>query len=176
MTASPTVVTTCAPTRWDFVCVLTWSPAGLRRLHFWWGDDAAAATKPQTLAEIENLYGADSVQSRIHRALEEYMDGAVGACDALPANLFDISGTEFQRDVWEAMREIPAGETVTYGELAAMAGRPRAIRAAANACPKNALALVIPCHRVVAANGIGGYFYDLSIKEALLSHELEHKK
>lgn len=65
--------------------------------------------------------------------------------------------TPFQRSLLAALREVPYGELVTYGELAALAGRPNAPRAAGTFCASNRFALVVPCHRVVAAGGIGGY-------------------
>jgi methylated-DNA-[protein]-cysteine S-methyltransferase len=70
----------------------------------------------------------------------------------------DVDGaTPFTRDVVDALRRVPYGETVTYGELAALAGRPNAHRAAGSVCAGNRFPLVVPCHRVVAANGIGPY-------------------
>jgi len=79
-------------------------------------------------------------------------------------------GTDFQKQVWQAIALIPAGKTKTYGELARAIGRPRAYRAVANACGRNPLPLFIPCHRVVAANGkIGGFSSGLPWKRLLLS-------
>ena len=70
----------------------------------------------------------------------------------------DLDGfTPFQRQLCEALRSVPLGETVTYGELAALAGRPNAPRAAGSFCAENRFAIVVPCHRVVAATGIGSY-------------------
>jgi methylated-DNA-[protein]-cysteine S-methyltransferase len=70
----------------------------------------------------------------------------------------DLSwGTDFQLALAEALRDVPYGETVTYGELAALAGRPNAQRAAGSFCAGNRFPLVVPCHRVVAAGGLGGY-------------------
>jgi O-6-methylguanine DNA methyltransferase len=70
----------------------------------------------------------------------------------------DLSwGTDFQLALAEALREVPYGETVTYGELAALAGRPNAQRAAGTFCAGNRFPLVLPCHRVVSAGGLGGY-------------------
>jgi methylated-DNA-[protein]-cysteine S-methyltransferase len=65
--------------------------------------------------------------------------------------------TPFQRALVDALRSVPRGEVVSYGELAALAGRPRAVRAAGALCAANRFAFVVPCHRVVAAHGIGGY-------------------
>lgn len=81
------------------------------------------------------------------------------------------AGTEFQRAVWKAMRKIPRGQTLTYGDLAAAIGRPNAVRAVGTACGANPLPLFIPCHRVVAKNGLGGFGSGLPWKKLLLSME-----
>ena len=80
----------------------------------------------------------------------------------------DVRGTAFQRRVWEALRQIPRGETRTYAEIADTIGQPRATRAVANACGKNPTPLVVPCHRVVRYGGVGGYALGTERKEALL--------
>lgn len=91
------------------------------------------------------------------------------ACPHLP---LDISGTAFQRRAWKALQQIPAGTTVTYAELAARMGHPKAHRAAASACGANPLAVVVPCHRVVRADGgLGGYRWGPARKQALLGAE-----
>ena len=93
--------------------------------------------------------------------------GAAGL--ALP---LDIRGTVFQRQVWEALRAIPAGETRSYGEVAAGIGRPGAVRAVARACGANAVAVAVPCHRVVARDGgLAGYRWGVARKRALLARE-----
>jgi AraC family transcriptional regulator, regulatory protein of adaptative response / methylated-DNA-[protein]-cysteine methyltransferase len=84
----------------------------------------------------------------------------------------DIRGTPFQRRVWEALLGIPAGATVTYGALARRIGQPDAVRAVANACAANAIAMAIPCHRVVRSNGtLSGYRWGIERKRALLAKE-----
>jgi AraC family transcriptional regulator of adaptative response/methylated-DNA-[protein]-cysteine methyltransferase len=84
----------------------------------------------------------------------------------------DVQGTAFQQRVWEALREIPAGRTVTYGEIAARIGAPRAVRAVAGACAANPLAVAIPCHRVVRTDGsLSGYRWGVERKRALLERE-----
>lgn len=84
----------------------------------------------------------------------------------------DIQGTAFQRQVWHALQGIPAGETISYGELAVRVGNPRAVRAVAQACAANGLAVAIPCHRVVRGDGqLGGYRWGLGRKTALLTRE-----
>ena len=84
----------------------------------------------------------------------------------------DVKGTAFQQRVWNALREIPAGETRSYGELAAALGNPKASRAVGSANGANNIAVLIPCHRVVQADGsIGGYAYGPEIKRELLARE-----
>ena len=88
----------------------------------------------------------------------------------IPPILAELTGTDFQQQVWRAIARIPADKTQTYGELARAIGRPRSYRAVANACGKNPVPLFIPCHRVVAANGkIGGFSAGLAWKRLLLA-------
>ena len=83
-----------------------------------------------------------------------------------------LTGTPFQQNVWDMLRAIPTGETRTYGELAAALGKPGASRAVGSANGANLIAVLIPCHRVVAANGgLGGYSYGTAIKAELLRRE-----
>lgn len=84
----------------------------------------------------------------------------------------DARGTAFQQAVWQALRAIPAGETRTYAQIAVSVGRPQAVRAAGTACGDNALAVLVPCHRVLRSDGgLGGYAYGLERKKALLERE-----
>jgi len=88
---------------------------------------------------------------------------------ALP---LDIRGTVFQRRVWEVLRAIPPGETLSYAAVAARLGQPAAVRAVAGACAANALAVAVPCHRVVASTGaLAGYRWGVGRKQALLARE-----
>ena len=83
-----------------------------------------------------------------------------------------MRGTVFQRQVWAALQEIPAGTTVTYSQLAAAIGRPTATRAVAAACGANPTAVVVPCHRVIGADGsLTGYRWGVERKRALLDRE-----
>jgi methylated-DNA-[protein]-cysteine S-methyltransferase len=88
-------------------------------------------------------------------------------------NPFLKNGTPFQQKIWREIVKIKPGSTITYGTLATAAGIPGGARAAGHACNQNPLALIIPCHRVVAANGPGGFAGDLEIKLKLL--EIEKK-
>ncbi|MFZ5954504.1 MAG: methylated-DNA--[protein]-cysteine S-methyltransferase [Candidatus Dependentiae bacterium] len=86
----------------------------------------------------------------------------------------DIQGTPFQQKVWQSLLEIPYGKTISYKQLAAMVGNPKASRAVGSANGKNPLWIIIPCHRVIAANGtLGGYAGGLAAKKHLL--DLEQK-
>ena len=102
-------------------------------------------------------------------ALTAYFDGNLTAMDDLPVHQ---PGGPFRQAAWKVMREIPAGTTITYSELAVRAGSPLAARAAGSACAINLIAPVVPCHRVLRGGGaLGGYAYGLSRKEWLLAHE-----
>jgi len=85
-----------------------------------------------------------------------------------------LSGTPFQQKVWQAMRGIDHGETKTYRELAQAAGSPNAARAVGNACAANPVAIIVPCHRVLAQNGLGGFGGGLDTKRWLLNLEGIH--
>ena len=84
----------------------------------------------------------------------------------------DLRGTPFQRRVWEALRTIPVGTTVTYSELANSIGAPNAVRAVAGACAANPVALAVPCHRVVGSDGdLTGYYWGVERKRVLIKKE-----
>lgn len=92
-----------------------------------------------------------------------------GGGDDIP---LDVKGTAFQERVWQELRRIPSGETRTYADIAAAAGRPKAVRAAGSANGANNVAVLIPCHRVIRSDGsTGGYAYGPAIKEELLRRE-----
>jgi AraC family transcriptional regulator, regulatory protein of adaptative response / methylated-DNA-[protein]-cysteine methyltransferase len=98
---------------------------------------------------------------------------AAGSAPA-PALPLDVRATAFEERVWRALRAIPAGETRSYGELARAIGRPGAARAVGRACAANRIALLIPCHRAVRADGSpGGYRWGIARKRALLAREQE---
>jgi AraC family transcriptional regulator of adaptative response/methylated-DNA-[protein]-cysteine methyltransferase len=116
-------------------------------------------------AEVEPAQGAlDAWLEAVRARLEGR------AADAPP---LDVPGTTFQWRVWRALQAIPPGETRTYGELAASLGRPGAARAVARACASNRVALLVPCHRVVAGDGVGGYRWGVERKQKLLRRERE---
>jgi methylated-DNA-[protein]-cysteine S-methyltransferase len=107
--------------------------------------------------------------SRVRQAIEAYFEGALAAIAELPAM---TAGTAFQREVWAALRQIPMGQTTTYGRLATQLGRPKAVRAVGAANGANPVSVIIPCHRVIGANAaLTGYGGGLERKRWLLRHE-----
>lgn len=107
--------------------------------------------------------------NRVRQALEAYFAGELSAIDALPV---DSGGTEFQRAAWQALRQIPAGETRSYGAQAAAIGKPAAVRAVGLANGANPVGIVVPCHRVIGANAtLTGYGGGVERKRWLLEHE-----
>jgi AraC family transcriptional regulator of adaptative response/methylated-DNA-[protein]-cysteine methyltransferase len=124
-----------------------------------------------------------SLQERFPRAeliggdaeFEELVAKVVGFIEAPGLGLdlpLDVRGTAFQQRVWQALREIPVGRTATYSEIAGRIGAPGAVRAVAGACAANALAVAIPCHRVVRTDGsLSGYRWGVERKRALLERE-----
>lgn len=102
-------------------------------------------------------------------AIQRYFAGELGAIDAIPV---ETGGTPFQKEVWRALREIPCGTTTSYGKLADHIGRPAAVRAVGLANGSNPVAVVVPCHRVIGANGsLTGYGGGIERKRWLLDHE-----
>jgi O-6-methylguanine DNA methyltransferase len=109
------------------------------------------------------------VQGAAVRALAAYFEGELDALNEVPVK---TEGTAFQRDVWDALRTIPAGTTLSYGRLAANLGRPKASRAVGLANGSNPVSIVVPCHRVIGANGaLTGYGGGMERKRWLLDHE-----
>jgi AraC family transcriptional regulator, regulatory protein of adaptative response / methylated-DNA-[protein]-cysteine methyltransferase len=133
------------------------------------GDDPEAMVHDlQTRFPRATLVGADPdferQVSRVVGVIEQ-----PGTHSDLP---LDVRGTAFQQRVWQALRAIPPGHTATYAEIATAAGVPAAVRAVANACGANPLAVAIPCHRVVRTDGgLGGYRWGIDRKRALLARE-----
>jgi len=102
-------------------------------------------------------------------AIAAYFAGDLHAIDTLPV---ETAGTPFQRDVWRALRLIPCGTTISYGELARRIGRPAAVRAVGLANGANPVGVVVPCHRVIGSNGsLTGYGGGIERKRWLLRHE-----
>lgn len=111
--------------------------------------------------------GDSALLRRLVEELEEYFAGTRRAFD-LPLR---YTGTPFESRVWDELRRIPCGETISYGELARRIGNPAATRAVAAANARNPISILVPCHRVVASSGPGGYGGGLSAKRFLLALE-----
>lgn len=101
--------------------------------------------------------------------ISDYFDGDLEALNGIQVRQ---DGAVFSQSAWKAMRKVKAGKTLSYADLADRAGSPAAVRAAGSACAKNAIVLVVPCHRIVKTGGaLGNYAYGLNKKEWLLRHE-----
>lgn len=127
-----------------------------------WRRDYTSRYGDTKLTEASNPFG-------LCDAMAAYMAGDIGVIDTLAVA---FAGTEFQNKVWRALREIPAGETTSYGALAKKIGTPKAVRAVGLANGSNPIAVVVPCHRVVGSDGsLTGYGGGLKRKRWLLAHE-----
>lgn len=127
-----------------------------------------AVTGLKILQEPAGAGEPNGLTQLVRRQLEEYLDGAREDFD-FP---MEPRGTEFQRRVWAALREIPYGETRSYGDIARAIGRPQAVRAVGAANGKNPLWIAVPCHRVVGSGGqLTGYAGGLELKKQLLELE-----
>lgn len=152
---------------------LGWAAIGIE------GGKVCAAALPTTreLAEFAITdWGADEPASEEEAApfVGLVLRAVAGEEIKLDGNVRIGVGTEFQQAVWESVSRIPKGKTLTYGELAADAGYPGAARAVGQAVGSNPIPLLIPCHRVVASNGIGGFGGDIRLKKRLLAAEGIH--
>ena len=126
-----------------------------------------------TIRVIDPNRREDECIGRWADALAKYVAGRA----KMPAPPMDIRGTPFQFAVWDQLREIPAGETRSYTEIASRIGRPRAIRAVGTANGANPVSIVIPCHRAIRASGhLGGYRWGLDRKRRLLEMETRKEK
>ncbi|HEY7405465.1 MAG TPA: bifunctional DNA-binding transcriptional regulator/O6-methylguanine-DNA methyltransferase Ada [Candidatus Angelobacter sp.] len=130
--------------------------------------DAALLRELKHDFEAAEISRDDERLAPVATQVEQLLSGSPGAVN-IP---IDIQGTAFQQLVWETLRKIPAGETRSYAEVAASIGRPKAVRAVANACASNPVAVVVPCHRVVQKSGsLAGYRWGVNRKKTLLEKE-----
>lgn len=149
------------------VLLVTDSEGAVRALDF--ADYEARMTRLLTRHAPGAVVVEGRVPETVRRAVEAWFGGDLAALDGLTVK---TGGTAFQRTVWAALRAIPAGETRSYGQLAAAIGSPRAVRAAGLANGQNPVAVIVPCHRVIGANGaLTGYAGGLARKRWLLDHE-----
>lgn len=183
MTEHPTTPTALSPgaaagaplERWvlttpagDLTVLITPEDGAVRASGFTDADALTARLTPELRARGTD--GAPSPAGRpVADAVAAWSGGALDALDAVPVAQ---PGGPFLQEVWRVMRDVRPGATATYTALAGAAGRPTAVRAAGSACARNLVAPFVPCHRVVRTDGtLGGYYYGLGVKEALLAHE-----
>ncbi|MBS7637616.1 methylated-DNA--[protein]-cysteine S-methyltransferase [Candidatus Bathyarchaeota archaeon] len=130
-------------------------------------------SEEQFLADLRKITSSKPIRdarrfTKIEGLLEEYFRGNKVIFD-IP---LDLNGTEFQKDVWRAIYKVPFGRLSSYGRIAEEIGRPKAVRAVGNAVGANPLPIVIPCHRIIRADGgLGGYGGGIDLKLYLLSIE-----
>ena len=170
---TPTARYACTPTpAGPFTVVVTAGPDGEDVvLASGWTDDVSVllpvvhrSLRPAWVERADSLTVLDVVAA--------FTAGDVAAIDSVPVR--QRSGP-FLTDAWEVLRTVPPGQPDTYAEFAARCGRPSAVRAAAGACSRNAAALFVPCHRVLATGGgLGGFRWGTPVKRWLLDHEAEH--
>ena len=145
------------------VLTVVGSDLGIRYVMF----NNDAHPKPLERLHISDTEIHDSVNDAITQ-LQEYCDGSRRDFD-LP---LDLQGTEFQVAAWRALADIPYGHTASYGQQAASIGRPKAVRAIGGANGRNPVAIVLPCHRIVGADGsLTGFGGGIAVKKWLLDHE-----
>ena len=169
--------TTCAPPEFEALCceihdsslglvLIATSTRGVCAILF--GDDRVALQK-----EFQRRFPKATLASptKTSQSLTADVLALVEAQTAKTPSL-DLRGTDFQKRIWRALLEIPAGSTISYKELAHRAGAPTAVRAVAGACAANPLALLVPCHRVVRHDGgLSGYRWGVARKRTLLERE-----
>jgi len=136
------------------------------------------AANLSTLKALKESLGADDLIREIKSVakipvisdlIDDYFDGDIAAINAIQVRQ---PGAPFSQAAWKAMKKVHPGKVISYSDLAERAGSPAAIRAAGSACAKNAIVVVVPCHRIVKTGGaLGNYAYGLSKKEWLLNHE-----
>lgn len=141
-------------------------------------EDVLLAANLSTIRSLRQSLDADDKAREIKEVksipiisdlITDYFDGNVSAIDAIKVRQ---PGATFSQAAWKAMRKVKAGKTLSYADLAARAGSSAAVRAAGSACAKNAIVLVVPCHRIVKTGGaLGNYAYGLNKKEWLLRFE-----
>lgn len=144
--------------------IITETPVGLLEII----SDGKAITAIRRCYASEGIISEDRITCEAKRQLEEYFAGK--------RKMFDLpivpQGTDFRQSVWKALTEIPYGETRSYGEIAAAVGKPSAQRAAGSAIGDNPILILIPCHRVIRADGgIGGFSAGIDMKKFLMKLE-----
>lgn len=153
-------------------CLVAESARGICAILLGDNDEQLLAELREIFPHAHRVQGDEALNARVAQVIRR-LDHADSPF-TLP---LDLRGTAFQRQVWQALREIPAGVTLSYQTLAQKIGKPRAIRAVASACAANKLAIVIPCHRVVRGDGgLAGYRWGTARKAQLLEREAKKEE
>ncbi len=152
------------------------TPTMIRRVRShagWWTVAGDANSLQRVYLPHESAPAAirGSVSGATEAAVSQLAEYFSGNRRTFTVTLDPLIGTEFQRDVWAALRAIPFGETRTYGDVAVQSGHPGAQRAVGQANGANPWPIIVPCHRVVASTGLGGYAGGLEVKRFLLELE-----
>ena len=152
------------------LCVVS-SDKGLAQILFLKANESAA---PQNLSQQypDTVFIHDPIKNKVAAdQLTEYFEGTRRTF-SLP---LDIGGTLFEKEVWKAIARVPYGQTSSYGDIAAFIGKPGSARAVGRAARKNPVPFIIPCHRIIGANGaLTGYAGGVDVKETLLNFEKNH--
>jgi methylated-DNA-[protein]-cysteine S-methyltransferase len=172
MTASPARYATVATPPGPFTVLVGTDPTGREVvLASGWTDDIDALL-PVVHRSLRPTWVEKADQLPVLDTVDAFFDGRIDAIDDVAVQ--QRSGP-FLEDAWQVLRTVPAGSPDTYAAFAARCGRPAAIRAAANACARNATALFVPCHRVLGSDGgLGGFRWGTPVKRWLLDHEAAH--
>jgi methylated-DNA-[protein]-cysteine S-methyltransferase len=125
---------------------------------------------------VKRIYFSQDMPSEPSKLAEEIVAHLEGGAPCPKAELDTSACTEFQKRIYALVQAIPRGQTMTYDEIAACAGRPGAARAVGRAMATNPFAILVPCHRVVAKKGLGGYLWGKEMKEELLRLERESSR
>jgi methylated-DNA-[protein]-cysteine S-methyltransferase len=169
MTATPpeTITLERLPTPFGPILVAADAQGRLRAVEFWNDEAEIRRLLAHRFGAVKAEFGA--IAAPIRMAFERYFAGDRQALRDLP---WMSGGTEFQQKVWKALTTIPVGETWSYAQLAAAIGKPKAVRAVGLANGSNPIPIVVPCHRVIGANGsLTGFGGGLDRKRWLLRHE-----
>ena len=146
---------------------IAWTNKGVCKLTL--ADDTPETAMVKDLRRADAEVVEDSTAAgKLARQIDDVLRGELPAAK-VP---LDLHGTPFQQRVWKELLRVPRGKTISYSELARRAGKPKAVRAAASACARNPVALVVPCHRIIRRDGgLGGFGWGLDRKKRLLEME-----
>jgi O-6-methylguanine DNA methyltransferase len=136
------------------------------------GDESQISRAARDLVRDSSSHPPQDKILRWHRATTKALKAILAGREPKEFPPLDLTGTDFQKSVWSAMRKISPGKTKSYGEIAAAIGNPKAVRAVGGACGANPVPVLVPCHRVLAANQkLGGFSSGLEWKRNLLKRE-----